>query len=215
MNIKELLYRSRPITLRLRMRYVLLFIALYAVWYFTFSAIADYAGGGECHTLMTPLDAALPFVPQFEYVYILCYVIPLIPVILITDTAVMNRLITAFITINAAAFITFIVFPVYCPRPRFSVDSLATYLVSLEYTMDRPVNNFPSLHAAIAWLVFLGCRRRNRYLGFTLFLVAAGISIGSLFLKQHYIADIAAGTVLSFLVYHVLEHPASRAGRDR
>ena len=215
MNVMALLYRNRPISLRLRVQYMMLFIALYAAWYFGFTAIADYAWGREQYTLMTSLDAALPFIPEFEYVYILCYVIPLIPVILIRDTVEMNRLITAFVLINAAAFITFALFPVYVQRPQFIVDSPAAWLVSLEYSMDRPVNNFPSLHAAIAWLVFLGCRGRNRYLGGLLFLVAAGISIGSLFLKQHYIADIAAGMALSFVVYHAVGCMASRANPER
>lgn len=215
MNVTALLYRNRPISLRLRVQYVMLFIALYAAWYFGFTAIADFAWGRQQYTLMTPLDAALPFIPEFEYVYILCYIIPLIPVILIGDAVEMNRLIIAFVLINAVAFITFALFPVYFQRPQFSVDSPAAWLVSLEYSMDRPVNNFPSLHAAIAWLVFLGCRGRNRYLGGLLFLVAAGISIGSLFLKQHYIADIAAGMALSFVVYRAIGRIASRANRDQ
>jgi membrane-associated phospholipid phosphatase len=191
------------------MIYVMLFIALYAAWYFTFTAISGYTVGRECHTLLTSLDAAIPFVPEFEYVYILCYVIPLIPVVIIQEAAVMNRLIAAFVVINAVAFATFVLFPVYCPRPGFIVDSLAARLVSLEYSMDRPVNNFPSLHAAIAWLAFLGCRGRNTYLAVLLFLSAAGISVGSLFLKQHYCADIAAGTALSFLVYYGIERAVS------
>jgi membrane-associated phospholipid phosphatase len=161
------------------------------------------------YTLSTPLDEAVPFIPEWEFVYVLCYVIPLVPIVVVRERSRLNQLIVAFIAMNAIAFAIFVLFPVYCPRPAFEVNSVATYLLSLEHAMDRPVNNFPSLHAAIAWLLFLGCRGYTRWNDFVMLVATIGISIAALCIKQHYLVDIIAGILLACGTYALVRrlHP--------
>jgi membrane-associated phospholipid phosphatase len=96
----------------------------------------------------------------------------------------------------AVACATYLLFPVYLERPVLEVGSLATYLLSLEYH-DPSYNHFPSLHVAISWLVYLACRDAVRLRGVFLVLVI-GISISTVFVKQHYAVDVLAGTLLAW-----------------
>jgi membrane-associated phospholipid phosphatase len=197
---------QRNISTSQRIRYVLIFLLIYFVWSVTYTAIGAWASAGILYTLPTPLDDAIPFVPEFEFIYVLGYLIPFVPIFVVQETSRLNQLIAAFITMNVIAFSIFMFFPVYCPRPKFEVNSVATYLLSLEYATDKPVNNFPSLHAAIAWLLFLGCRRYARWVSGAMLFAAIGICIAALFVKQHYVVDIVAGILLAWGTYALVKH---------
>lgn len=184
-----------------KIRYILIFIIMYTVWSVVYTLIGTWAFSKTQFMLSTPLDRAIPFIPEFEFVYLLCYLIPFVPVFVVREPSRLNQLIIAFVAMNALIFPIFVLFPVYCPRPEFEVNSIATYILSFEYSIDKPVNNFPSLHAAIAWLLFLGCRGYARWISTIMLLIAIGICIASLFIKQHYIVDIVAGILLSWGIY--------------
>jgi membrane-associated phospholipid phosphatase len=197
---------QRNISTSQRIGYLLTFLLMYAIWGAVYTAIGEWAFSKTQHTLSTPLDEAIPFVPEFEFIYALCYLLPFVPIGVMRETSRLNRLIASFIAMNAVAFSVFILYPVYCPRPAFEVNSIATYLLSLEHAMDKPVNNFPSLHAAIAWLLFLECRGYARWVDSAMFLLAVGISVAAVCVKQHYVADILAGIFLAWGIYALVEH---------
>lgn len=190
---------------RERIQYALRVGAIYVVWAVLYTLIGEWAMNRETHSLETGLDLLIPFVPEFEFAYVVCYVLPLVPILVIVDRAQFNRLLAAFIAVTTIAFLAFILFPVRCPRPDFPIDSAATRLLSLEHALDRPVNNFPSLHAGVALLVFLYSRGKSRVLDVFLFLAMLGICTGALFVKQHFAADIVAGLVLSAAVSALVE----------
>jgi membrane-associated phospholipid phosphatase len=156
-------------------------------------------------SLSTPIDEAIPFVPGFEFFYILCYILPLVPVLAIQDTGRFNRLLISFGLLNLVAFSFFLLSPILVPRPAVPGDSLAEALIRIEYSIDQPVNNFPSLHAGVAWLIVLSCRGLSRRLTWILALVATGICAGALLVKQHFVADLVAGTALAFGVFYAVE----------
>jgi membrane-associated phospholipid phosphatase len=184
---------------------------MYIVWSIAYTAIGAWVSDRTQYMLSTPLDKAIPFVPEFEFIYVLCYLIPFIPIFIVQDASRLDLLIVAFIAMNIIAFSIFIFFPVYCPRPEFKVNSIATYLLSLEYNMDKPVNNFPSLHVAVVWLIYLGCRGCMRWITIVaMLLIAIGISFVALFIKQHYVVDIAAGILLSWGTYALVEYVRQR-----
>lgn len=193
--------KNDKITRKKRIKYSLIFLLIYFLWSLLFTLIGDWAFDKAHYTLSTKVDEIIPFVSDYEYIYIIGYIIPFVPLIIIKDVLRMNVLIISFILMNIIAFTLFITFPVYCPRPTFEINSLSTYLLSLEHIIDKPVNNFPSLHAGIAWLLFLSCRGYNKIISLTMFFIAIGIGISALFLKQHYFADIIAGIIISWLVY--------------
>jgi membrane-associated phospholipid phosphatase len=193
--------RNDVITGKGRVRYLLIFIIIYFVWSMLFTFIGNWASDQRLYSLSTALDEIIPLVVDFEYIYVLGYLIPFVPLFVIKNISKMNILIVSFIILNLFAFTCFISFPVYCPRPSFEIDSLSAYLLSLEYLYDKPVNNFPSLHAGIAWLLYLSCRGYHKPVNAAMFLIAIGIGISAVFIKQHFMADIFAGYILTHVIY--------------
>jgi membrane-associated phospholipid phosphatase len=188
-----------------RFKYLLIFILVYAIWGVVYSLIGTVTSGWEQHDLSVSIDYKIPFIPSFEYLYFLCYIIPFTPLLVINDSHKMNTLIWAFITMNIFAFLIFLIYPVIVPRPEMPGGSSITYyLINLQHTLDKPVNNFPSLHAANALLIYLLCRNYYKWLDILLYLVAIGIGISALLVKQHYLLDILTGYLLALIVYFIL-----------
>ena len=188
---------------RTPLQYFLLMLAIYAVWvalYFTTAWIG--ALRGPAFDAGLPLDARIPYLPGFQYAYVLCYVVPLGLFFVDREPAFLNRAYAAFIAANACAFLVFALFPVEGPvRELSSQDATpGNFVIALITSVDSRYNAFPSLHVANPWLVALLCvERRGWTLRSALFVtVAVLISAATLFVRQHYILDVAAGMVLAF-----------------
>lgn len=178
------------------------FIVLYAIYLLTYLAIDAFTVGRVTHQLFMPFERDIPFVPEAEVVYGMAYLVPLVAIQTLSEASRVVRLLVALLVAIAAAYTVFLVFPVEFPRPAVHAHSLATLLLSLQYTADKPYNAFPSLHVAITWLVWLGCRDRVRHGGPFLILLIA-ISASTVLVKQHYLADVVAGGALAASAWQV------------
>jgi membrane-associated phospholipid phosphatase len=139
-----------------------------------------------------------------EYCYALGYVAPVLAACGLPDWARLRRLARAFALTLTVAYATYLVYPVYFERPVLQVDTLATWLLSLEY-LDKSYNHFPSLHVAITWLMYLACR--DRPAGRALLVAALVVPVSTVFVKQHYVVDVAYGVALAAVAWR-----ASRGG---
>jgi membrane-associated phospholipid phosphatase len=181
---------------KLNRRRVLLALAIgYALFIATYVPINGWSVGRPAHILFLPGEERLPFIPDFEYVYLLVYPLPLLMVFFLADARGLQRAAVAFAIVCGIAYATYIVFPVTFVRPTFASDTIAKWLLAMEYR-DPSYNHFPSLHVALAWLIYLACRPGLRRSGWLVGLVAA-ISASTLFVKQHYLADVAYGLALA------------------
>lgn len=177
-------------------RFAVVLAALYVVFSASYLSINEFSVGRDAHVLFLPGEARLPFLPIFEYLYVLTYFLPLFLLVTIHDYAAFRRLAIAFVVTLAIAYTTYLLYPVYFERPHLEVTSLHTWLLSLSY-LDKPYNHFPSLHVALSWLtVFTSQVPRSARIA--LATVAAGISVSTLFVKQHYIVDVVYGFLLAY-----------------
>lgn len=187
----------------------------YVVFACTYLPINVFSIGRAAHRLWLPGEARIPLVPEFEYLYVLTYVLPLALVVWLPDVRRFRRAGLAFALMLAVAYATYLLFPVYLERPPLVVDSPATFLLALEYH-DPSYNHFPSLHVAISWLVYFACREAVRRRDVFLVLVI-GSSISTVFVKQHYVVDVLAGSALAWGAWVAAGHrerrAAKRAGR--
>lgn len=179
------------------------FAVVLAVWYglftATYLAVNEFSVGRAAHTLFLPGEERLPFLPVFEYLYVLTYFIPVLLVVTVRDYGWFRRLLGATGMTLLVAYTTYLLFPVYFERPHLEVSSFHAWLLSLEY-MDKPYNHFPSLHVAFSWLAVHASQVSPRSrLG--LWLLAVGISVATLFVKQHYIADVLYGFALAWIAW--------------
>jgi membrane-associated phospholipid phosphatase len=184
-----------------RGRVFLVVLAGYALFAATYVPINRWSIGRAAHVLYLPGEARLPFVPTCEFLYGLTYVLPLLIVAWAPDARRVIQSALAFLLTLAVAFATYAVFPVYLERPVFEPTTLAKWLLALEYR-DPSYNHFPSLHVALSWLVYLTCRERlPRRRAFMALIVA--ISLSTLFVKQHYFADVVYGALLAWAAWRL------------
>jgi membrane-associated phospholipid phosphatase len=170
-------------------------VSAYVVFAATYLTINHYSVGRAAHRLFLPGEAQIPFVPEFEFLYGLGYVLPVLAAWQLPDAARRRQLLRALALTLLVAYSTYLAYPVYFERPALTEDSLATWLLALEY-QDHSYNHFPSLHVATAWLIYFAIGDRPRCRRWLLAAVI-GISLSTVFVKQHYIVDVVYGLALA------------------
>lgn len=189
-------------------RVAVIFTGFYVLFAATYLPINHFSVGRTASTLFLPGEERLPFLPIFEYLYVLTYFIPALLIVTIRDYTTLRRLLRATLLTLLAAYTTYLVFPVYFERPPLVVSSLHTWLLSLEY-LDKPYNHFPSLHVALTWLaVFASQVSRSSRIG--LIVLAGGVSLSTVFVKQHYVADVLYGFALSCIGWRLARSRLTR-----
>jgi membrane-associated phospholipid phosphatase len=187
----------------IKSRFAVVLAVCYVLFTATYVPLNVFSVGRDAHTLFLPGEERLPFLPIFEYLYVLTYFIAVLLIATVRDYASFRRLARATGLSLLAAYTTYLLFPVYFERPHLEVSSLHTWLLSLEY-LDKPYNHFPSLHVTLSWLAVFGSQVSGRSRA-GLSVLAAGISVSTLFVKQHYIADVLYGFVLAWITWRLAQ----------
>lgn len=181
---------------RERKFYIKVSLVVYLIWIIFFEVVGRYAATLPSHDITSFIDRKIPLIPQFIWPYLLCYIFPLLPLMVVEDLHRLNHTLLSIILANLSAFILFLIFPVAFPRPELG-RSLSDYLLSFLYTVDfRPgANKLPSLHVTFAWISYLACRDQKlaKFGNGVILLVAMLITISALFVKQHVIVDVVIG----------------------
>ncbi|HZX41871.1 MAG TPA: phosphatase PAP2 family protein [Myxococcaceae bacterium] len=170
----------------------------YLLWVVVFEAVGRFASTLATTDVTFEADRRIPFCAPLIWVYELCYLMPLLPVFLVHDWHRFNRLVLAFVLANVVACAAYLWYPVDFPHPVPGTD-LSGRLVALEYSVDfHPgANHLPSLHVAVAWLVWLACLGRGTLRAVPLFSTAVAISVATLLVKQHVLVDVVGGIALA------------------
>lgn len=154
------------------------------------------------------VDGMIPFVPWTILGYALVYVFIFLPVFTIKHRPIFLRMIVGFLVCSFIALPFFIFFPVRMPRPGIPTqESLFYWGVAFNYVVDKPVNCFPSLHVANAVFATACCVKLAPRVGLWGILGTAFIAVSTTTLKQHYVADVVAGTAIALASYYFVVHP--------
>ena len=204
--------------------YLKIILGVYFIWFIFFEAVGRYASVLPTRDFTSYVDRQIPFIPEFVWPYVLCYVFPFLPLFIVKDWHRFNRALLCIILANFSAFIVYLSIPISFPRPELD-QSLPERLLSFIYGVDfHPgANKLPSLHVTFTWIVFLVCRgqRLNRFGEAIIFLLAVVITLSALFVKQHIVLDVVAGIfwafsawILAGYLYRFLTNPYidARAG---
>ena len=150
------------------------------------------------------LDRAVPLQPAWTPVYLSMWLFSLLPVVLVRGVELRRRTILSYITTVITAYIVFLIYPTAAPRPvEVPSDGAIAWSLRTLYALDPPYNCFPSLHVAYAFLAALSTYRVRRGLGIVALLWAVVIAISTLFIKQHYVADVIAGALLAVAAHTI------------
>jgi membrane-associated phospholipid phosphatase len=155
------------------------------------------------HVLSTQLDRVTPFVPFFSVFYFMWY-----PFILITLFLILKKKSSTYYqTLVAVCFgmllanIIFLVFPTHVPRPQLGEGW--NFFVPVTYRFDEPYNGFPSIHVLTCYLMLRGSRILPATSRLTVAVLAWLIILSTMFIKQHVIADVAAGIAIGEIVFRI------------
>jgi membrane-associated phospholipid phosphatase len=175
--------------------------------------IAGRAQVGEAQAPALALDQLFPLAPVWALIYGALYAFLIVlPVFVVQQEDLIRRTVWAYLTVWIAAYVSFLVYPTYAPRPEsVTGEGFAVWGLRFLYEADPPYNCFPSLHVAHSFVSAFAAYRVNRTLGFVAILFAALVALSTLFTKQHYVADVVAGTLLALVAYAIFLRGYSRA----
>ena len=228
--VERLFFKGRSSRLSVYLTYVIgNIILMLVIFYVILNNVAyDWTGqlypvgsGFRLDTVFGGLDAAIPFVPEMVIFYVYLFY-PLVILTMLYFTFVEYEkgyaLGWSLVLINAMAVLIYVIFPVstYWWRQDLlanpSVGNFWADQVYSVYAGDTSFNCFPSLHAAVSticfytWFQYSKIKPSSVTKGVMIaaFVIAAGVILSTLFVKQHYIADEVAGIVLAGITGRLL-----------
>ncbi len=183
-------------------RNALVSVAL-GVGVFLTSLIYDYLNHGpNVLFLKTPLDDFIPVIPVFVIPY--DSLKPFIYVTLVLFLLFRTRLFqSAALSMIAAWFVSYFFYfflQTVVVRPLLPEQDIFTQMIRDVYEADNPFNDFPSLHTSLSTILAIHWWRADRRVGWVVAVWVALIVLSTVFVKQHYVPDLAAGLILAFSV---------------
>lgn len=159
--------------------------------------------------LYFPAELAIPFIPQFIWVYLSMYVLFLMP-LLFVPVARMPALGKQLIAGSLISAALFLLLPAELGFVR-TVPARAPYaaIYAGVFGVDRPYNLVPSLHVIYSSAIVLACAgfaRPAARAGLLLWLVV--IVASTVFVHQHHLLDVAAALAIVYFLrrrYEVLQ----------
>jgi membrane-associated phospholipid phosphatase len=155
------------------------------------------------HILKIRLDELIPFEPIWVFAYASMYVIVVLPFVYVRNHLLYRRMFFSFCCTGLIAYVVFLVFPTYdILRPVSNPFDFERFFLAMDHAHDSPYNCFPSLHVGFSMTAGLWTYYADRSkLGLAVLMWAILVSVSVLFVKEHYIADLIGGAVLSITMF--------------
>ena len=105
----------------------------------------------------------------------------------------------------------YVLFPAFYPRGDLGDhSSISFWLMEFTREIDGANNTFPSGHVTFSWLMVftaanceLISKAKYKFIKHLYIIWALGISLSTLFLKQHFIIDVFSGALMALLCYNI------------
>jgi len=161
---------------------------------------------GNTNDLFTFVDKLIPFNKFFIFPYISWYIFIAIfsGVLCILDK---ERYFKLLITLNIGMITCYMIYyfyPTYVQRPMVKGNDFISNLVMNLYAVDNPYNCFPSIHVLNSVLIALHIYESEKVGKWTkviCLIMSASIILSTMFIKQHYFADVVAGVIFAYILY--------------
>jgi membrane-associated phospholipid phosphatase len=154
------------------------------------------------HNLETNIDTKIPFESIFVIFYIAYY--PFVTIILFlywNDEKNFKAMSSSIILIAAVSLVIYQLFQTKTDRPSLHPTTMCDSLVYYLYSLDDPVNGFPSLHVSLTTISTIFVYEQSKHLFKFVLPIAILIIISTLFIKQHYVIDVMGGIFLAFAAF--------------
>lgn len=167
------------------------------------TALNNYRG--NVNILRTHLDLVIPFEKIFIVPYLLWffYFVSVLVYFAFVDRKNYFRLLFSIILGNLICHVIYYFYPTTVPRPDVMGNDIFSYLVRLTYASDNPFNCFPSVHVLNALLasMYLFSYAKKAAVKYTSVIAFVLITLSTLFVKQHYVLDAVASSIIGVSMY--------------
>jgi membrane-associated phospholipid phosphatase len=166
------------------------------------------ASGESTINLETAIDAYIPLVPEFVWVYYLFPLGLILPAILRIPIRSFLHYCIAFTVCFSTALIAFYEVPVLIDYQPITCNSLSCDALRFLRTTDIGNNLIPSLHAALSLvalmsLYFSGVKVKNIPLWLSTLPLYGGVIVSTVLVKQHYFVDVPAGLAWALASWYI------------
>src|SRR4051812_47880502 len=158
---------------------------------------------------LTEFDRSVPFSPWTVFVYTSEYFFFAFAYFAFKDELNRNRYIWSYFGVLFVGAMIFIFFPTTYPRADFPLPADVNPITAVVFNalrgFDDPSNCFPSMHVTCCYITAFAFlpKAESRFNFWFFFIWSTLISASTLPTKQHYIADVVGGLVLSSAGYWV------------
>ncbi|MFX1395331.1 MAG: phosphatase PAP2 family protein, partial [Promethearchaeota archaeon] len=213
--------RSQKLTYILGNLFLNIFLYLIILVLILYSWTGSLYPEGSGYRLDFLGDNLIPFIPEMAIFYVYLF-FPMLILTLFYFTFIEEEkgygLGWSIVIINVIATIIYLIFPVstYWWRQEllanriegnFFADTMYFY-----YENETSFNCLPSMHAGMSTICFftwyqyykLKTDPKRKMIAIVVFIIAIGVILSTLFVKQHYIIDEVAGIALAYLIGRVV-----------
>jgi membrane-associated phospholipid phosphatase len=175
-------------------------LALAVAVYFVSQIYTLLNHGPAVLNLHTALDSAIPVIPIFVIPYnsLQPYIYATLLLFLLFRTKDFQAAALTMIAVWFVSFAFYYFLQTEVVRPVLTGTDTFSKMVMAVYAGDHPFNDFPSLHTSLSTIMAIYWVKVNKTLGIILSVWTALIVAATLFIKQHYIADVVLGLLLAF-----------------
>ena len=165
-------------------------------------------GTGRSHNLSGGLDELVPFMPAFIIIYFGCYIFWVVNYLMVAFYEDENkyRFYTADFYARLICLAFFVFFPTTNTRPELTRNGIFIRAMRFLYTVDKPVNLFPSIHCMASWFCCIGlrkCKEIPEWYKLMSVLIAISVFISTLATRQHVLWDVAGGIGVAELTWFI------------
>ena len=161
---------------------------------------------GITNSVFTFVDKFIPFNKFFILPYVSWYIFIAVfsAILCVVDR---ERFLKLLITLNIGMITCYIIYyfyPTYVPRPMITGTDFFSNLILNLYKVDKPYNCFPSIHVLNSVLIALyiyESEKVNKWIKAICIIMSASIILSTMFIKQHYFADVIAGIIFACILY--------------
>ncbi len=190
---------------------ILLFWIVFFPVYFGAGRLA--ATSGRAISVALPFEVFVPLIPWTIWIYLSVLQLFLLPLFHLEAKEItgLSRRMTAAVVIAGAAFV---VFPMRWTYPPRRVEGVLRPLFDLLGAADTPHNLAPSLHVALAWLIFAAVLPKVGPVTKAIHLAwFAALTISTTTTHQHHLIDVATGFALAAILTRLMPSSVDAHGR--
>ena len=157
----------------------------------------------------TWIDSFIPYISYFSVPYALYPVLGILPFVLYWKNYKEYRTMAlSMITVFLISIFIYLTLQTQVIRENVEATDLFNWGTSVAYSLDSPVNAFPSLHVSIPTIATLFVYIKKKKLGLYIAPLTLLVILSTVFIKQHAAVDVLGGLVLAFSVFkfrHIFE----------